>query len=109
MACALPVVAAAATGATNLVRDRETGILVAPGEIKQYADALERYIRDPDLRRAHGDAGLAFAETQDWDQINAAVENAYYQVIERRARIARARQLASKPISQFDLRQPDLH
>ena len=108
MACALPVVAAAATGTTNLVRDGETGILVEPGEIKQYADALERYIRDPSLRRAHGDAGLAFAETQDWDQINAAVENAYYQVIERRARIVRARQLATKPFSQFDLRQPDL-
>ena len=89
MACALPVVAAAATGATSLVRDGDTGILVEPGDIEQYADALERYLRDPDLRCAHGDSGLAFAETQDWDQINAAVESAYYRVIERRMRIAR--------------------
>ena len=104
MACALPVVAASATGATNLVRDAETGILVEPDEIKQYADALERYIRDPDLRRAHGDSGLAFAETQDWNRINAAVENAYHRVIERRARIARARQLGTKPFFQINLR-----
>ena len=89
MACALPVVAAAATGATNLVRDGDTGILVEPGEIEQYADALEAYIRDPQLRRDHGDHGLAYAETQDWNRINAAVEAAYYRVIERRARIAR--------------------
>lgn len=91
MACALPVVAAAATGATSLVQDGDTGILVDPGDIGQYADALERYLRDPDLRRAHGNCGLAFSETQDWDLINAAVENAYYRVIERRVKISRPR------------------
>ena len=89
MACALPVVAAAATGASNIVRDGDSGSLVEPGEVEQYADALEAYIRDPDLRRAHGEHGLAHAETQDWSRINAAVEAAYYRVIERRARIAR--------------------
>jgi phosphatidylinositol alpha 1,6-mannosyltransferase len=101
MACALPVVAAAATGASSLVRDGDTGILVEPGDIEQYADALERYIRDPDLRRAHGDSGLAFAETQDWDRINAAVESAYYRVIERRVRIAR--------VSESEFGQRDRH
>lgn len=91
MACALPVVAASATGATNLVTNGETGRLAEPGEIDQFADALETYIRDPELRRGHGANGLAYAETQDWSRINAAVEAAYYRVIERRARIARAR------------------
>lgn len=90
MACALPVVAASATGATNLVRDNETGRLADPGEIEQFADALQAYIHDPELRHAHGANGLAFAETQDWNRINGAVETAYYRVIERRARIARA-------------------
>ncbi|MCA1652865.1 MAG: glycosyltransferase family 1 protein [Sphingomonadales bacterium] len=89
MACALPVVAASATGATNLVRDGETGKLAEPGEIDQFADALEAYIHDPALRHAHGANGLAFAETQDWNRINGAVETAYRRVIERRARIAR--------------------
>ena len=89
MASALPVVAAAATGATNLVRDGDSGSLVEPGEVEQFADALEAYIRNPDVRRAHGANGLAFAKTQDWTAINAAVEAAYYRVLERRARIAR--------------------
>ena len=90
MACALPVVAAAATGATSLVRDGDTGILVKPGDIGQYANALECYICDPGHRRVHGDSGLAFAETQDWALINAPVENAYYHVIEKKLKISRS-------------------
>ena len=89
MACGLPVVAAVATGATSLVRDGETGILVEPGDSCGFADALEAYVRDPDLRRRHGEAGLAFAKTMDWDRINGAVLNVYRRVIERRERIGR--------------------
>jgi len=89
MACALPVVAAAATGATNLVRDGETGMLVEPGDVEGFAEALETYARNPDLRRQHGEAGLEYARTQDWDEINGAVLKTYLRVIERRERIAR--------------------
>ena len=52
MACGLPVVAAEATGATNLVRDGVTGTLVDGADADEFADALEAYARDPDLRRA---------------------------------------------------------
>jgi len=89
MACGLPVVAAAATGATSLVRDGETGTLVEPGDTDAFADALEAYVRNPDLRRKHGEAGLAFAKTMDWDHINGAVLNVYRRVIERRERLGR--------------------
>ena len=84
MACGLPVVAAVATGATNLVRDGETGILVQPRDIAAYADALAAYAADPAMRRRHGEAGLAFARTMDWDLINSAVMRVYQRVIERR-------------------------
>ena len=89
MACGLPVVAAVATGATSLVRDGETGLLVEPGDIDGFADALETYAKDPELRRRHGEAGLAYAQTMDWDRINAAVIRVYQRVIEKRARLAR--------------------
>lgn len=89
MACALPVVAAVATGATNIVRDGETGILVEPGDVEGFANALETYARDPELRLKHGQSGLAYARTQDWDEINGAVLKAYLRIIERRERIAR--------------------
>ena len=89
MACALPVVAAAATGANSLVRDGETGTLAEPGDICALADAVAAYAADPALRVAHGAAGLAYAKTQDWDVINAAVLKTYARAIERRCRLAR--------------------
>jgi glycosyltransferase involved in cell wall biosynthesis len=84
MACGLPVVAAAASGATSLVQDRITGRLSRPGDIDAFADALVDYQRNPELRKKHGEAGLAFAKTMDWDEINAAVMHVYERVIERR-------------------------
>jgi phosphatidylinositol alpha 1,6-mannosyltransferase len=89
MACALPVVAASATGTTNLVRDGETGVVVEPGDTDGFADALAQYALDPELRRRHGEAGLAVARTMDWDEINASVLRVYERVIERRKRINR--------------------
>ncbi len=86
MACALPVLAASASGATNLVEDGVTGTLVEPGDIDAFADALGAYASDPALRARHGAAGLAYAETRDWDAINAAVTKVYSRAIERRRR-----------------------
>ena len=89
MACKLPVVAAEATGATNLVRDGVTGVLAEPGDIGAFADALQAYAEDLTLRERHGSAGLEFAKTQDWDAINSAVVRTYLRAIERRERLAR--------------------
>jgi len=86
MACGLPVVAAVASGATSLVKDGVTGLLAIPGDIDGYADALASYQRDPAIRSLHGEAGLAYAKTMDWDQINAVVMHVYERVIERRRR-----------------------
>ena len=89
MACAVPVIAAEATGATSLIQDDRTGILCEPGDIDAYADALELYARSPEVRERHGAAGLAYAKTQNWDDINAAVLKVYSRVIEKRERLAR--------------------
>ena len=64
-------------------------MLVEPGDACAFADALEAYAKSPHLREAHGEAGLAFAKTQDWDHINSAVVKTYLRAIERRARLAR--------------------
>jgi glycosyltransferase involved in cell wall biosynthesis len=89
MACALPVIAAEATGATNLVHPGETGMLVDGTEPDEFADVLAVYARDPDLRRRHGEAGLAIARTRDWDTINSAVIRAYKHAIVKRQRLTR--------------------
>jgi glycosyltransferase involved in cell wall biosynthesis len=89
MACALPVIAAESTGATNLVEDGVTGTLVDGANPDEFADALETYAREPDLRRRHGEAGLAVARTRDWDSINAIVIRVYLHAIYKRERLAR--------------------
>ncbi|HEX3423605.1 MAG TPA: glycosyltransferase family 1 protein [Sphingomicrobium sp.] len=89
MACALPVIAAEATGATNLVRDKVTGMLVDGTEPDEFADALEAYASDPDLRRRNGEAALAIAKTMDWDSINSTVIRVYLHAIHKRERLAR--------------------
>ena len=89
MACALPVIAAESTGATNLVRHGVTGMLVDGTDPDEFAEALAAYARDPDLRRRHGEAGFAVAKTMDWDSINAAVIRAYKHAIVKRERLSR--------------------
>jgi glycosyltransferase involved in cell wall biosynthesis len=89
MACALPVLAAQATGTTNLVRDGVTGTLVDPSDIEGFAAALEAYARDPELRRKQGAEGLKFAETMDWDRINSEVLHVYQRALAKRERLTR--------------------
>ena len=89
MACALPVLAAEATGATNLVRSGITGQLVDGGDPDEFAEALAAYARDPELRRRHGEAGLEVAKRMDWDTINSAVIRAYKHAIVKRERLTR--------------------
>jgi len=84
MASDIPVVAAVATGTTSIVRDGETGILTQPCDIAGFADALEAYARHPELRHRHAEAGLAYARTQDWDEINGSVLRVYEKLVEAR-------------------------
>jgi len=89
MACALPVIAAKATGATSLVHNGVTGTLVDPNDVDQFAAALATYARDPDLRRRHGAEGLKFAKTMDWDRINSEVLRVYQRALAKRERLSR--------------------
>jgi glycosyltransferase involved in cell wall biosynthesis len=54
---ARPVLAAEIGGLGELVVDGETGLLVPPGEAEPLAQALVRLARDPEQRRALGEAG----------------------------------------------------
>jgi len=89
MACGLPVLAAEATGSTNLVRSGITGTLVDGTDPDEFAEALAAYARDPELRRKHGQAGLELAKRMDWDTINSSVVRAYKHAIVKRQRLAR--------------------
>lgn len=61
-ACAAPMVATDVPGCREVVRDGETGFLVAPGDPVALADGIARLIADPALRRAMGAAARAAVE-----------------------------------------------
>jgi colanic acid/amylovoran biosynthesis glycosyltransferase len=57
MSMRVPVIASSVGGVPELVRDGVTGLLVAPGDEQQIADALERLAGDPALGARLADAG----------------------------------------------------
>tara|TARA_R110000824_G_scaffold11585_5_gene50723 strand:+ start:3599 stop:4780 length:1182 start_codon:yes stop_codon:yes gene_type:complete len=84
MACGLPVVAAKATGSQSLVKNNDSGKLITPGAIREFADALQLYCQNVDVRNAHGAAGEKRAEEYSWDQINNAVAQTYMRLVRQR-------------------------
>ena len=85
MAAGVPVVAAAATGAVDLVEPGRTGFLVPPRDCRAYADAIARVVAEPALRGAMGDAGHRKAAGYRWDTANQAVLDVYLELVSRRA------------------------
>lgn len=81
MAAGVPVVAARATGAVDLVEPEVTGFLTAPKDVAGYADAIQRIVADPALRARMGEAGHAAAQDYRWDTANDAVIAAYREVL----------------------------
>lgn len=82
MASGLPVVAAGATGAANLVADGVTGRLVPPGNPQAFAEALAPLCISQALRHAQGAAGEARSRAYSWDAINQAVVDVYLRLAE---------------------------
>ena len=65
-ASGLPVVAPAAGGPLDLVRDARTGFLVAPGSEAAITAAVGRLVSDPGLRAAQGRAARALVRDRTW-------------------------------------------
>lgn len=84
MACAVPVVAARATGAIDLIEEGVNGFLVPPRDCDAYADAIARLVADPALHKAQAAAGHAKAQAYQWDMINQKVIDTYLEVMARR-------------------------
>jgi glycosyltransferase involved in cell wall biosynthesis len=79
MAHALPVVAAAHGGLTEIVEHERTGLLVAPGSAQALAQALQRLLADADLRHRFGLAGqqrqrAVFTQRRHDEQVLAVVD-----------------------------------
>ncbi|MEM8663051.1 MAG: glycosyltransferase family 4 protein [Pseudomonadota bacterium] len=64
-AAGLPVVGGASRGVVDVVRDGETGLLVAPEDPQAIAEAMLTLIRDPDRRAAMAAAARRLAQNND--------------------------------------------
>jgi glycosyltransferase involved in cell wall biosynthesis len=69
MAAGLPVVAASAGAAPEVVQDGVTGLLVSPGDPAAVADALNRLLDDPPTRLRMGAEGTRHAERFDLERV----------------------------------------
>ncbi|HEY2550732.1 MAG TPA: glycosyltransferase family 1 protein [Streptosporangiaceae bacterium] len=81
-ASGVPVVAPAAGGPIDLVRDGVTGFLVAPGDPAAITAAVARLAADPALRAAQGAAGRQRMLGRSWPRLNDELISHYMAVLE---------------------------
>jgi glycosyltransferase involved in cell wall biosynthesis/predicted metal-dependent phosphoesterase TrpH len=80
-ASGLPVVAAAAGGALELVAHGQNGLLVPPDDPGRLAALLLELAESPARRAAFGAAGLASARARTWDAAFAQLTTVYRRVL----------------------------
>ncbi|MEN3613993.1 glycosyltransferase family 1 protein [Plantactinospora sp. ZYX-F-223] len=81
MASGLPVVAPAAGGPLDLVRDGRTGHLVPPDDPDAFTAAIAGLVADPDRRAEYGRAGRAAVRGRTWAAIGDELIGHYTAVL----------------------------
>ena len=66
MALGKPIVASANEGYSTVMSDGKEGILVTPRSVEQLVEALNKLIKDEDLRYVMGQNGLETVKKYDW-------------------------------------------
>jgi glycosyltransferase involved in cell wall biosynthesis len=83
MACGLPVIACAGSGAEEVVRPEETGVLVAPDDPDELVAALAMLLANPARCTEMGQRGRAFVELEaDTRVCSKQLEGFYRSVVE---------------------------
>jgi glycosyltransferase involved in cell wall biosynthesis len=86
MACGLPVIATPNSGAEELVREGEQGLLVPIRDVDALRERILALYRDPERRRAMGRAALARVRAGfRWSDYGDRVVAAYAALLSRRA------------------------
>jgi phosphatidylinositol alpha 1,6-mannosyltransferase len=86
MAAGLPVVAARAGGAIDIVREGVTGTLFTPGSVREMRGQIGRQVRDNARRIVQGKAGRVAAERRSWSNVMDELLVHYRSITQRRQR-----------------------
>ena len=82
----VPVIGTRIPGIVDALQENINGLLVAPGNPPELAGAIERYLRDPALARAHGQAGRDFVMNRfRRADVLDRIRETYIQLLQRRA------------------------
>lgn len=86
LACGVPVVSVSCGGTPELVRDGRCGLLVSPGDVRAYGEALRTLLSDDAKRTAFGAAAAAHARARlGLDRMAAAYRDWYVEIIDSAA------------------------
>jgi len=78
MACGVPVIVSAAAGISQLVRDREAGVVVPAGEVSSLAQAIKGLLAAPSAARELGGRGRRAVEADlSWSAVATQYERIY--------------------------------
>lgn len=77
-----PVIAAAADGPSELIKDGQTGLIVPTGDSDSLAKAIIRLLNTPDLAKTLSDQGMATAEQFSVEKMVAATVNVYRSLVD---------------------------
>jgi glycosyltransferase involved in cell wall biosynthesis len=95
MASGLPVIAARAGGAIDLVREGRSGLLFNPGNAADLRQQIQRLANDAPMRAAMGQAGRALAECRSWTSVMSELTSHYERVLIRTK--SRAQRMKNQP------------
>ncbi|WP_448337125.1 glycosyltransferase family 4 protein [Chloroflexus aurantiacus] len=84
MASALPVVAARAGGALDLIHHGQNGYLFTPGVVSDLRSRLREVLASDERRLAQGTVGRAIAEQRSWPRVMQELMGYYAQVLRPR-------------------------
>jgi glycosyltransferase involved in cell wall biosynthesis len=82
LACECPVIASCLPAVSEIIRDRETGMLFAPDDISGLAGCIADVLHDPEMARKTARAGRELVEQRyGWDASAAAYRDLYLKLI----------------------------
>ena len=78
---AKPVIASNIGGFSEVIEHGQSGLLVAPGDEKELAEAITCILKDNELRRRMSEEARIEGEKHSWAQIAKKIEDVYLSVI----------------------------